>query len=35
MTGISEWPFDKEVADTICDLVAEGQNLHVRGKLNG
>lgn len=30
-----KWPFDKAVADTICDLVAEGQNLHVIGKLGG
>lgn len=31
----SDWPYDKKVADTICDLVAEGQNLHVIGKLDG
>jgi hypothetical protein len=30
-----EWPFDKKVADTICDLVAEGQNLHRISKLDG
>ncbi|MBN9219546.1 MAG: hypothetical protein J0I79_16495 [Mesorhizobium sp.] len=35
MAGPSSWPFDKTVADTICDLVAEGQNLHVIGKLDG
>lgn len=35
MAGKSEWPFDKSVADTICDLVAEGQNLHVIGKIKG
>jgi hypothetical protein len=31
----TEWPFDKAIADSICDLVAEGQNLHVIGKLDG
>lgn len=31
----SQWPFSKEIADSICDLVAEGQNLHVIGKLDG
>lgn len=29
-----EWPYEKAIADTICDLVAEGQNLHVIGKLD-
>ena len=31
----TQWPFDKAKADTICDLVAEGRNLHVIGKLKG
>lgn len=30
-----QWPFSWDVANTICDLVAEGQNLHVIGKMNG
>lgn len=33
MAKKTEWPFDKSVADTICDLVAEGKNLHIIGKL--
>ena len=29
------WPYNQEAADLICDLVAEGQNLHVICKLGG
>lgn len=35
MPAQTEWPYDKATADSICDLVAEGQNLHRIGKLNG
>lgn len=31
----SSFPYDKAVADNICDLVAEGQNLFRIGKLDG
>lgn len=35
MSKISQWPFNQDTANTICDLVAEGQNLHRIGKLDG
>lgn len=31
----TDWPFNQDTANSICDLVAEGQNLHVIGKLDG
>lgn len=35
MPKITDWPYDKAQADSICDLVAEGQNLFTIGKLEG
>lgn len=30
-----EWAFDQKIANSICDLVAEGENLHRIGKMEG
>lgn len=34
-TPRASWPFDQAKADLVCDLVAEGQNLHIISKLKG
>ena len=33
MAGDTKWPFDEAVANTICDLIADGQNLHRIGAM--